>query len=559
MRQTSTRILFEAAFLAAFWTTAPLFAQIQIDQGVRMRDAIDAHSSFAAAPSSTLAELADAPSLQDVPTEAILFAVDDYEGSGLGNLLGCVNDIDAAYEWLTQDLNVPPKSIQIATDKSERKGTSQNLRAMIAEAKKRKCERLFVFISCHGCSDGETSYLCPQDARGTDGRAPNDFDELDDDVSPTVRRQRRAEEAEKKRLIPVFEIFNELKDSKAREVLLILDACRDGQNDVVKNERVGFMNEFKKSFDEFAAAFKNTDKLAFAVLTSCSIGQSAREIYDPRGKKIRGAFNYFFLQGLRSDEADWGDGYDGEVTLLEAYNYARARTTRKTLDDYRSVQTPEFFSVDQRNMLLRQSAPPTTSAVDELSDLDFIVYAGGLLTMTSLNKKANAVGLKALDFALQSKPNHRKALAARGSAHRKLGNLENALHDLRAIDRPFQMYGPQTGSVALLDAPNARAKRLDRKVGADDVLTITKIQDGFCYVTEIDHTPLEADSGWIAQESTYWNAGKARTFLPASPLNDARVVNPSFGRPINVGGGVAAPNIGGAFTSPTTLGGTTPI
>ena len=481
---------------------------------------------------------------RDGRVEALFVAAQNYDAaSGCTPLKGCVNDAVKLKSWF-ENAYKDNGSLAILCDAGELSQTTPsraNIMSALNEKAAQECERLIVTFASHGVSYEGKSFLCPIDVKGTgfagaEGRSAVLQKGLDNN------------------LIAVEEILTCLKDAKAKEVVVIFDACRDnnGEND--------FAREFADMLANEGAGFQRQNG-GFFVLTSCSTGQKAHEtVVDG---KIYGAFTYHFVEGLKGN-ADFAECCDGYVTLNEAYNYAQSKV--------RDVQSPELFmaSTQMANLptMTRVSLDDFSlgeadlEKVDQWSDAEFLLRSGYALSGSMLTPKGWRVGEKALTAAMTQTPNNALAWELRGSVRRSLGDFEGALSDLEQVGAKLQLYVksklPERGNVpAGADAPRSAQEWNNVKIVADngeatgaeletfDLLTVEKFLDGWAWVTEKNNVPLDGAAGWVPVDMLTWhysiaanvvNASKAqpRQRSAALPPSARQNVTPGRNNPLQV-------------------------
>lgn len=444
-------------------------------------------------------------------TEVLLFSVNHYpQASQLPDLEGCNNDMRAIKEWLVET-RTPSSQITLLSDDttlSRTPPTSTHWQNALESKIQKSCDRLIVAMACHGISVHGKSFLCPQDTSDVD------FSKVSADEVEDVARRRN--------LIPLSDLLAKLKTALAGEVLLILDACRN------HTEETSFMREFTNLLRQ-KDSFSRTNA-GFAVITSCSLGQSALEIYSADGE-AHGAFLYYFLEGLRG-KADFAACYDGEISLVEAYNYAYSQVSSEA-HRRNHQQTPEIFlsSQHQEMILVKYQLP---SKPEHETDLQFLLRTGQILADQRYVKAANRVGVEVLDCVLENIPNHSLAYSLRGSIHRKLENYEQALWDLSQVGQKLQVYAKISQPIALKSSPSSQSADLSTTVQQNALLTITQINGNYFYVEEINNLHLGGQRGWISRNHIVWNRQKANSTITATPMQQqSRTLHNSM----NVGGG----------------------
>lgn len=443
-------------------------------------------------------------------TEAMLVSINQYNGAaGLPNLQGCNNDIRLMKKWLESN-GTPASSISVFSDDRELSGQPPLFSVLQDELRRKsqaRCKRLLIVFACHGISVGGKSFICPADA-------------VDTDLSAIEGEGERAilSAGKMNRLLAVSEILKILKKAKADEVLLILDACRSSEGED------NFMREFSSLLSDNDKNFKKSNGGGFVVLTSCSNGQSALEIFSKEGDS-HGAFLFYFIDGL-SGRADYAACYDGKVTLVEAYNYAYSRVSDEAQRRNRR-QTPEIFmSSNNGNMTLATySSPPAT---ERETDIQFLMRTGIILADNRWKKSDNMVGLKALDCVIDNVPNNTLAYALRGSIRRKLGDYGEALSDLDQIGEKFQLYANISSDErnALKKNPDADSESTDAVIKNNALLTISKSQGDYFFVRELNNELLGDSAGWIHRNNVAWSRTRANETITATRMQqNVRSVN----------------------------------
>ncbi|MDO4630504.1 MAG: caspase family protein [Planctomycetia bacterium] len=460
-----------------------------------------------------------------VDTCAILFAIDDYSGTGLESLNGCCNDARRMQKWLTEH-DVRSANISLLMNEN---ATDTNFYKALDWAKSANCQRLIVVIACHGGAIGGKSFFCPRNMVDMKFDRGTDVDAL--------------QMIQEKRLISLSYLLQKLREVYAKEVLLVLDACRNVQ--VGGGETDGFMHEFRSLMGNKNNFAKYNS--SFAVITSCSFGQQAAEI-EHDGNSY-GKFLHYFMDGL-DGKADFSGCYDNRVTLTEAYNYAYAQMGEE--------QTPEIFTATSGgNMVLASYADiPRPKNLEEESDLAFLLRTGVLLSnMERWSVATNQKGVKALDCVLENIPNHKLACSVRGGVHRRTGNYTQALLDWGRVGMKMQVYAGkmqetvrtdtygrrsvrqniQTKTVMLLDSPDGGAKSVGMPIEAKALLTVEGINGDYLLISEVNNQAITP--GWIHQENVFWSNSEASNVITATRAQASRSYNAATSG--FAGGGVA--------------------
>lgn len=501
--------------------------------------------------------------------EAVIVAVERYESGEFAPLNGCANDARALKGWLdanfddayrqTTDYRRKVATLSEDAENGDSAPTRENILNVLRRKAETPCDRLFVSFAGHGVGVGGKSYLCPSDALN-----PQTFDASGDGRSAAFG----ASDASDAKLIAVSEMLEILKGAKAKEVILLLDACRDGDSaDVLTREFADLL----KNADE---NFKKTDGGAFYVLTSCSLGERALEVV--KNREERGAFGYYFVEGL-AGAADYVGCCDGSVTLVEAYNYAYAKTAeeaRREGGERGETQTPELFMA---NVGLRKAPTLARVALNDFAEADvdawqdqtYLLHVGRVLSDVKWAPAANRVGLRALDCVLEGAPNNGLALLLRGGTRRKLGDYDGALDDWKKAGQKFQLYVKSRRADAPASPPRNDAEkwtlRLTESVGGResgatvasiDLLTVAEIETDargarWAFVVEKNNVALGADAGWIPLEATVWNWRLASEAITATGIQPtARVLGASASTGVAPGIGYTQGGGGGSTPGP---------
>ena len=477
--------------------------------------------------------------------EAVIVAVERYESGEFLPLNGCANDARALKGWL--DLNFDDEYRR--TDEYRRKAavlsesgadsvaapTRENILNVLRQKAERPCDRLFVSFAGHGVSVGGKSYLCPSDALNP--RTPDALkrDAARGDVAENQNVLREAADANALNLIAVSEILEILKGAKAKEVILLLDACRDG------DAATSFMREFADLLKNADENFKKVDGGAFYVLTSCSLGEKALEVV--KNREDRGAFAYYFVEGL-AGPADYVGCCDGAVTLVEAYNYAYSKTAaeaRRIGGEDGATQTPELFMANvgltRAPTLARVKLDDWAETdVDALRDQAYLLRVGRVLADVKWARGVNEVGLRTLDCVLEGAPNNGLALRLRGGLRRKLGDYVGSLEDWSQVEQKFQLYVKSRRAEDPALPPRGDAERLTLRLAANvggrgsgesvastDLLTVAEIKADargarWGFVVEKNNVALGENAGWIPLTATVWDWRLASRAITATSL-----------------------------------------
>ncbi len=479
---------------------------------------------------------------ETVSLEALLVAVERYESGEFAPLSGCVNDLRALQGWFDANFSEEYRQTdayrrKVATLTEEENAVAtpnrENILNVLRQKANLSCDRLFVSFAGHGVAVDGKSYFCAVDALNPARFASTEEAEESGDDGNARNAATEAGNASALNLVAVSEILEILKGAKAKEVILLLDACRSG------DDENAFMREFADLLKNADQNFKKTDGGAFYVLTSCSLGEKAREIV--KNREWRGAFAYYFIEGL-GGPADYVGCCDGAVTLVEAYNYAYAKTAEEARSEGTgATQTPELFMANVGTAtaptLARAKLDDLTAVdVDAWRDYTYLLYVGRVLSDVKWTFGVNEVGVEALDCVLEGAPNNSLALALRGGVRRKFGDYVGAIDDWNKIGQKFQLYvksrrsdnpakpprnNAEKQTLRLADGAGGRASGIS--VASIDLLTVAEIKTDargarWGFVVEKNNVALGENAGWIPLEATVWDWRLASRAITATEL-----------------------------------------
>jgi tetratricopeptide (TPR) repeat protein len=245
---------------------------------------------------------------------ALVIGAGDYER--LGRLKYARSDAAAFAETLTDELGFARDDVRLLVDGEGadplRTPTLGHVRTeladLLADPARGSTDLFVLFFSGHGVAAEGGDYLLPTD------------------VGPNNAREDG---------LPVRELVRQLTDGGARNVLLVLDACRDGAR-----------NTFGSEVLELA------DDARLGVLLSAGPGQVSYEV----ASKGAGLFTHYLVRALRSRES-W-DTVSGALWISEAARAAAQRVREYTAEDFDVPQVPELHLPPGEDILLA-AAPPT--------------------------------------------------------------------------------------------------------------------------------------------------------------------------------------------------------
>ncbi|MBR2002543.1 MAG: caspase family protein [Thermoguttaceae bacterium] len=228
---------------------------------------------------------------------AVLFGCDQFEDTAISDLEYAASDASFLAERLIER-GFGSKDVLVLTNEHTTREKLLEVLKILAEYTK-SGDMIFVAFLGQGVEiDGET-YWTPTDA------------DVDDLAGTCV----------------ALSDFTAKLDAATpgREKAIFFDACRVIPNDLMKNEQ--------KTDAKPAEAKPRSGGENVWTLYACEAGGLAYEL----DAFQHGVFTYSFAEGL-TEEGD-ANG-DGVVTLMEAFFYAKARTTTTAKQDFKVEQTP---------------------------------------------------------------------------------------------------------------------------------------------------------------------------------------------------------------------------
>jgi len=245
---------------------------------------------------------------------AIVIGVDQYADTQITTLGGASNDAKALAQALIQYAGFPSEQvILLASDQpAERQPTRGNvLRRLSNMAAVIPPDGLLLLsFAGHGIERGGQAFLLPSDSQ-----VSNDVDLLEQTA------------------INVSQIKDRIKKIGVRQVLLILDACR--------NDPVGRANADNPLTATYTRGFnfdvRNREVQAFATLYATEVGHRA---YEYKEKK-QGYFTWVLVEALRGGAAN----EKGEVTLQGLVKYLQERVPKRVLQDLGAGKDQKPFAV----------------------------------------------------------------------------------------------------------------------------------------------------------------------------------------------------------------------
>jgi tetratricopeptide (TPR) repeat protein len=433
---------------------------------------------------------------------AVLIGVNDY--AFVSDLRYCGRDIEALHARLIaagfQAEHVT--LLQDGADESKRQPFKTNiereLNALFAAAG--PDDLVLLAFSGHGVHLDGTSYFCPIEAQ------------LDQP---------------EKSLISLQTVYERLQACLARQKLLVVDACR---NDPRQGGTKGIETP-TETLDGFSRTLESPPE-GILVFSSCKPGEVSFEDEQCR----HGVFMNFVLKGLEG-EADRGQkgNADGEISLLELYEFASLNTKTHVARTRSRVQTPVLQGKVSGDYDLAAALPSRPeelpSRFHRLSHqgLDNVLFTDPgvmsaqdpqvllalrhahqlLLPERSYSLRTGIPladcdeALAALNKAISLEPTNAFAYLLRAIAYRKRGDYAEAFADYGRLNLPMEL---SVGSSAGLGDAELRVEdQVTGKVESLERLTVTNVQGDLVWVESVAPmtgraAPDDRRRGWLHKQ-----------------------------------------------------------
>jgi uncharacterized caspase-like protein len=245
---------------------------------------------------------------------AIVIGVDQYADTQISTLGGASNDARALANALVQYAGFPGEQVTLlASDQpAERQPTRGNILRRLSNmaAVVPADGLLLISFAGHGIERSGQAFLLPSDSQ-----VSNDVDLLEQTA------------------INVAQVKERVKKIGVRQVLVILDACR--------NDPAGRANADNPLTAAYTKGFnfdtRNREVQAFATLYATEVGKRAYEFKE----KKQGYFTWALVEALRGDAAN----PQGEVTLATLVKYLQERVPKRVLQDLGPGKEQKPFAV----------------------------------------------------------------------------------------------------------------------------------------------------------------------------------------------------------------------
>jgi hypothetical protein len=468
---------------------------------------------------------AETPSYQKPQNWALLVGVNAY--IDIRPLKYCVADMEALRNKLV-DSGFTSEDIFLLSDEADikYKPTKNNIvrqLELLVQVTERQ-DTLVVAFSGHGVQllkdpkdpqSGYVSYFCPVDANLT---RPADT------------------------LVPLDEIYKMIDKCEAKVKVLLVDACR---NDPFKPGDKGAEDAAKSaglkglSFDDQALPE------GILLLNSCKAGQQSWEDADLG----HGVFMHYLLKGLEG-EAD--SNKDGEVGVLELYQFAQPQTKRHVLRVHNAAQVPSIkgelasdpmiamvpkrvsrpLDVARTTPASASTPTPLPAAVPEPVNTSTNPAVQSLLNQGNnyyaKGEYDNAIA--AYRTALELDKGNALIYARRAAAYKAKGEIKLAVIDCQAANQPLTL------TVTEASAPLRDGEAVIATAKQGQSLQVNKIQfmgdNAWLWVASADGN--DAAHGWILMSAV---ETKPATPPAAAPAAQPAATPPANTAPANTNNG----------------------
>ena len=292
---------------------------------------------------------------------ALVIGVDQYADTQITTLGGASNDAKTLANALIQYAGFPGEQVTLlASDQpAERQPTRGNILRRLSNmaAVIPPDGLLLISFAGHGIERGGQAFLLPADSQ-----VSNDVDLLEQTA------------------INVSQIKDRVKKIGVKQVLMILDACR--------NDPVGRANADNPLTSAYTRGFnfdlRNREVQAFATLYATEVGHRA---YEYKEKK-QGYFTWVLVEALRGGAAN----EKGEVTLATLVKYLQDRVPKRVLQDLGPGKDQKPFAVIEG-----YRADELVIAVRDAKALASQPYVPNMNTQTNAPGRDTSIELKTPD------------------------------------------------------------------------------------------------------------------------------------------------------------------
>jgi formylglycine-generating enzyme required for sulfatase activity len=230
---------------------------------------------------------------------ALIIGVDEYRDKQINRLYGAAKDARTMSEALVKYAGFPADQVTLLAtgEPQEREPSRANIlqRLLNLNGVVPKDGLLLVSFAGHGMQRGERAFLLPEDVKiGSLSILENTS-------------------------ISVSQMKDLIRQTGAKQVLVILDACRNDPSG-----RADAVNPMSRAY-RFDFDTRNREVEAFATLYATEVGERAYEYTE----KEQGYFTWFLVEGLKGEAAN----AQGEVTLSSLVRYLQDKVPRRVQMD----------------------------------------------------------------------------------------------------------------------------------------------------------------------------------------------------------------------------------
>lgn len=329
-------------------------------------------------------------------------------------------------------------------------------------------------------------------------------------------------------LVPLDRVYKTLESCRARQKLLLVDACR---NDPSPSGGKG-LDDTGAAAKEFAQALSKEPPGGIVLLSSCKAGQKSWE----DEKFGHGVFMHFVMKGLAGEAAD----ASGSVSLFKLYEYAADKTEIHVATTKSRAQTPEIFGRHSGKWELAklqrrptpgphpeehptaavpvQTPAPNPMAAILIGQADRYFAAGEF--DSAIHSYTNSINLDPKNASLYLK---------RGASYRAKGDIKMAVADYQVGGRAISL------TVQVPTSPLKNGDNVTATVTEGQTLSITQVNKyentDWLWVEAVDGNT--AASGWIMMDAVVKKAAPAPTAdasaTPAATAGNGTSYNYSSG------------------------------
>ena len=230
---------------------------------------------------------------------ALLVGINDYRGD-ISPLRYCVADVEAFSQALVEVAGFAEERVYLMTSQmsGQKDPTNVNVIKQLSILSERvKPEDTFIFyFSGHGVSKDGQSFLLATNSDST--------------TTDTLEISG----------IPLAKVSQILSRIQAKQLLTVIDACRNDPNAGRGEQDNLLTNSFSRGFKIKRGNDNSGTPKVSATLYACNIGERAYEWPE----KEHGVFSYFLLEGIKGEATN----QNGEITIVDLADYTQKKVVR---------------------------------------------------------------------------------------------------------------------------------------------------------------------------------------------------------------------------------------